>query len=85
MSDCVGLPLRAAEVFGDKVLRPSLAARVEHIDHFTTNRTNDILVLRTTFAEHFLFAMTDFQVSSLHSLHCGREAFLACTSVNPKW
>ncbi len=73
MSDCAGLPFRVAERFGDKVLLPSLDARVEHIDHFTNNRTNDILVLRSTFAEHYLFSMTDFQVNYCHCLcqgHC---------------
>lgn len=73
MSDCAGLPFRVAERFGDKVLLPSLDARVEHIDHFTNNRTNDILVLRSTFAEHYLFSMTDFQVKYCHCLcqgHC---------------
>ena len=62
MSDCAGLVRKVAGRYGDKVLQPNSAARVEHIDHFTNDRNNDVLVLRTTFAEHFLFAMTDFQV-----------------------
>ena len=62
ISDCAGLVRKVAGKYGDKVLQPSSAARVDHIDHFTDDRNNDVLVLRTTFAEHFLFAMTDFQV-----------------------
>ncbi len=65
MSDCEGIPFRAAEAFGEKVLQPSPAARVDHIDHFSLNRTHDELVLRSTFAEHYLFTMTDFQVGRL--------------------
>lgn len=68
MSDCEGIPLRAAEAFGDKVLPPSPAAIVDHIDHATSNRTHDEIVLRSTFAEHYLFSMTDFQVRHLQEL-----------------
>ncbi|BDA46557.1 hypothetical protein COCOBI_09-0090 [Coccomyxa sp. Obi] len=76
MSDCEGLPFRAAEAFGDKVLLPSPAARVDHIDHATSNRTHDELVLRSTFAEHHLFSLTDFQVITDSSSY-GKMAALA--------
>ena len=67
MTDCAGLRMQVRSSWGPKVWVPEAELAPVHIDRLHSSGVPldaaDVLRIHTAFAEQWLLAMTDFQVS----------------------